>query len=100
MTTLAASPFSLGLGQQSQSLTPKEQARQVAEQFEGIFINQMLSGMFEGIGDEDAFNGGFAEETYRGLMTETYADTIAKSGGIGLADNIMRELIGLQEIEK
>lgn len=100
MTTLAASPFSLGLGQQSKSLTPKEQAQQVAEQFEGIFINQMLSGMFEGVGDEDTFNGGFAEETYRGLMTETYADTIAKSGGIGLADNIMRELIGLQEIEK
>ncbi len=100
MTIPAASPFSLGLGQQSQSLTPKQQARQVAEQFEGIFINQMLSGMFEGIGDEDTFNGGFAEETYRGLMTETYADTIAKSGGIGLADNIMRELIGLQEIEK
>lgn len=100
MTIPAASPFSLGLGQQAQSLSPKEQARQVAEQFEGIFINQMLSGMFEGVGDENTFNGGFAEETYRGLMTETYADTIAKSGGIGLADNIMRELIGLQEIEK
>lgn len=100
MSIQTASPFSLGLGQSQQALSPKAQARQVAEQFEGIFINQMLSGMFEGLGQEDPFNGGYAEETYRGLMTETYADTIAKSGGIGIADNIMRELIGLQEIEK
>jgi Rod binding domain-containing protein len=96
-----AAPYSLNLGQPQTAQSPKEQARQVAEQFEGIFINQMLSSMFEGIGGEDdIFNGGYAEETYRGLMTETYADAITKSGGIGIADNIMRELIGLQEIEK
>lgn len=55
--------------------------------------------MFEGIGDNDCLGGGYAEQTYRGLLTETYADTITKSGGIGIADSIMRELISLQEME-
>lgn len=101
MTTLNATPYSITQGQGLQSqLNSKEQARTIAEQFEGVFLNQMLSAMFEGVGENDAFGGSYAEDTYRGLLTETYADTITKSGGIGIADSIMRELIGLQEMEQ
>ena len=101
MTTLNATPFSITPNQGLNSqLNTKEQARVVAEQFEGVFLNQMMAAMFEGVGDEDAFGGSYAEETYRGLLTETYADTITKSGGIGIADSIMRELISLQEMEQ
>ena len=101
MTALSATPYSITPQQSLQgNLSPKEQARAVAEQFEGVFLNQMLSAMFEGIGENDVFGGGYAEDTYRDLLTETYADTITKSGGIGIADSIMRELIGLQEMEK
>lgn len=101
MTSLNATPYSIMQNQGlNTKLTSKEQARAVAEQFEGVFLTQMLSSMFEGIGDEDAFGGSYAEETYRGLLTETYADTITKSGGIGIADSIMRELISLQEMEQ
>ncbi|WP_114009359.1 rod-binding protein [Cohaesibacter intestini] len=101
MTTLNATPFSITPNQGLNSqLNSKEQARAVAEQFEGVFLNQMMSAMFEGVGKDDAFGGSYAEETYRGLLTETYADTITKSGGIGIADSIMRELISLQEMEQ
>ncbi len=101
MNPTSATPYSLSPVQTGhQNMSPKEQARATAEQFEGVFINQMLSAMFEGIGENDAFGGGYAEDTYRGLLTETYADTITKAGGIGVADSIMRELIGLQEMEK
>lgn len=101
MTTLNATPYSITPAQGLQSqLSSKEQARAVAEQFEGVFLNQMLSAMFEGVGENDAFGGSYAEDTYSGLLTETYADTITKSGGIGIADSIMRELIGLQEMEQ
>lgn len=101
MNSISATPFSLSNAQATQQdMTPKERARATAEQFEGVFLNQMLSAMFEDIGENDTFNGGYAEDTYRGLLTETYADTITKAGGIGVADSIMRELIGLQEVEK
>ena len=101
MTSLQASPFSIADHQPLQTnLSKQEQARAVAEQFEGVFLNQMLSSMFEGLGENGAFGGSYAEDTYRGLLTETYADTITKSGGIGIADSIMRELLSLQEMEK
>ncbi|SNY94274.1 Rod binding protein [Cohaesibacter sp. ES.047] len=101
MTSLNATPYSITPGQGINSnLSKTEQARSVAEQFEGVFLNQMLSAMFEGVGDDDALGGSYAEDTYRDLMTETYADTITKAGGIGIADSIMRELIGLQEMEQ
>lgn len=96
-----ATPYSITPSQGvNPNLSKVEQARAVAQQFEGVFLNQMLSAMFEGVGDNDAFGGSYAEDTYRGLMTETYADTITKAGGIGIADSIMRELIGLQEMEQ
>ena len=101
MTTLNATPYSITPQQGLQSgLSRQEQARKVAEEFEGVFLNQMLSAMFEGVGESDAFGGSYAEDTYRGLLTETYADTITKSGGIGIADSIMRELISLQELDQ
>ncbi|WP_373237707.1 rod-binding protein [Cohaesibacter celericrescens] len=100
MTTVNATPYSITEQGSLQNLSRKEQARQVAEQFEGVYLTQMLSSMFEGIGKDDAFGGSYAEDTYRGLLTETYADTITKSGGIGIADSIMRELISLQEVEQ
>lgn len=101
MSIVNATPYSINQQQAfNSSQTPMEKARATAEQFEGVFLNQMLSAMFEGVGDNDIFSGGYAEETYRGLLTETYADTLTKAGGIGIADSIMRELISLQEMEK
>ena len=101
MTMVNAQPISLitskGL---DPSLSKKEQARKSAEEFEAVFINQMLSTMFEGVGENDYFGGSYETDTYRGLLTETYADAISKSGGLGIADNIMRELISLQEMEE
>jgi Rod binding domain-containing protein len=38
--------------------------------------------------------------TWRSLLTDEYAKTIAKAGGIGLADHVQRQLIALQERNK
>ena len=102
MTALGPTPYSIAQPKTAlnSNASKEEQARAVAEQFEGVFLTQMLSAMFEGVGENDAFGGSYAEETYRGLMTETYADAMTKAGGIGIADSIMRELISLQEMEQ
>lgn len=96
----AAIPFSIAQpNAHGANASPHERAKAAAQEFEGVFLNQMLSTMFEGIGKNDALGNSYAQETYRGLLTETYADTITKAGGIGIADSIMRELISLQEVE-
>jgi len=53
--------------------------------------------MLSNIGNDPIAGGGEAEKTYRGFMTEQYADSISRSGGIGIADQIYRELVRIQE---
>jgi flagellar protein FlgJ len=46
---------------------------------------------------EDNFGGGFAEETWRGMQAEQFAGVLAEKGGIGLADQLMSDLLRMQE---
>jgi Rod binding domain-containing protein len=70
-----------------------------AEQFEAVFLSQMLAPMWQGIETDGMFGGGSAEETYRGMMINEYGSMIAKSGGVGIADAVKSELLKLQEKE-
>jgi len=74
-------------------------ARKAAEEFEAVFLTTMLQGMFAGIGtDTDApFSGGSGEQTYRSMLTAEYAKEISKSGGLGIADQVTREMLEVQE---
>lgn len=72
-------------------------AREAAEEFEAVFLNTMLEGMFTGIEAEPPFGGGASEETYRSMLVSEYAKQISKSGGIGIADHVYREILAIQE---
>lgn len=72
-------------------------ARNVAEEFEAVFLATMLEGMFEGLKTDGPFGGGSAEQTYRSLLITEYAKQISQNGGLGLSDQITRDLIALQE---
>ena len=67
--------------------------KKVGHDFEAMFLSQMLSHMFSGIKADGAFGGGHAEETYRTLLIDEYGKSIAKSGGIGIADQIVRSVL-------
>ena len=69
-----------------------------AEEFEAVFISQMLGHMFSGIKTDGPFGGGQGEEAFRGFLLEEYAAKIAEGGGIGVSDAVKRELLALQEI--
>jgi flagellar protein FlgJ len=68
-----------------------------AKQLEGVFLNTLTSQMFSSIKTDGAFGGGFGEQTWRGMQSEQMADNIAQSGGIGLADQIVRNLLDAQQ---
>lgn len=72
-------------------------AGEAAEDFEAVFIAEMIKPMFEGISTEAPFGGGKGEEIFRGMMLQEYGKIIASSGGIGLADSIKTEMIKMQE---
>ncbi len=74
------------------------QLRQQAEELEGVFLNTLMKQMFSSIKtDESVMGGGFAEETWRGMQAEQMAMTLTRSGGIGLADALLPDLLALQE---
>lgn len=80
------------------SLPPPSGIRQQAEELEGIFLNTLMKEMFASLeSDSDAFGGGFAEETWRGMQAEQFAAGLAEAGGIGLADAIVTNLLAVQQ---
>ena len=66
-------------------------------EFEAVFLSQMLRPMFAGISTDGPFGGGHAEQTYRSMMLDEYGRSIARAGGVGIADAVMREMLGVQE---
>ena len=71
--------------------------RQAAEDFEAVFLSQMLAPMFEGLETDPLFGGGPGEDIYRSLLVEEYGKAVARTGGVGIADAVERELLHLQE---
>ena len=75
-----------------------EKLHKQAVELEGVFLNTLMKEMFSSIdSDENSFGGGFAEETWRGMQAEQVANSLAEQGGIGLADQLMSDLLRLQE---
>lgn len=73
------------------------QVTKVAQEYEGVFLSEMLKHMFEGVKTDDTFGGGHGEDMYRSFMTEEYGKMIVKTGGIGVADHVKAEMIRMQE---
>lgn len=81
----------------SQDLHADKALRQKASDLEGVFLNTLTSEMFSSIKTDGMFGGGFGEQTWRSMQAEQLADSMAQNGGLGLADDITRSLLDMQE---
>jgi flagellar protein FlgJ len=68
--------------------------KKAGQDFEAIFLNYMLSKMRESMPKSDAMGSNHDEQVYQGMMDEELSKQMAASGGIGLADTIIRQLSG------
>ncbi len=75
----------------------KAKAHAMATDFEAVFLNSMFQQMFTDIGGEGPFGGSKATGVWRSFLTDEYAKSFAKRGGIGIADQVYRSLIQQQE---
>lgn len=71
--------------------------RETAEAFEASFLSQMMKPMFEGLSTEAPFGGGEAETTWRSFLLDAMARKTVESGGIGLTNTVMAEMLKMQE---
>ncbi len=76
-----------------------DRLKEKAVELEGVFLNTLVSEMFKGLETDSMFGGGHAEETWRGMMAEQYADLMAKAGGIGMADQMVAALLEQQQVD-
>lgn len=75
----------------------RNKAREAAQDFEAVFLNSMFSQMMTGMDGEGPFGGGAATGVWRSFLTDEYAKSFAKKGGLGIADDVYRTLIAQQE---
>lgn len=74
-----------------------EKARQAAEDFEAVYLNTMFSQMFTAMDGEGPFGGDKATGVWRSFLTDEYAKSFARKGGIGIAPEVYRTLMAQQE---
>jgi flagellar protein FlgJ len=58
-----------------------------------------LQPMFADLSTDGPFGGGHAEKIWRAMMVDEVGKAMAKSGGIGLADYVQREILRVQEAQ-
>jgi Rod binding domain-containing protein len=79
---------------------PEAAAREVATQFEAMFIQMMLKSMRDAVPKGGLFNSNDME-TYTEMADQQIAVNLSKSGGVGLAEVITRQLtLGRNDIAR
>jgi flagellar protein FlgJ len=73
-----------------------EELREVAEQFEAIFLNQFLKQARQAKLADDLFSNS-ASKTYTEMLDQQYATQLSSSVDLGIADGLMRQFGRLVE---
>ena len=75
----------------------KAKAWKTATEFEAMFLESSLDRLTQSEGTDGPLGeNGTGGGVYRSMLTKEYAGQIVKSGGVGIADSIFREIIKLQ----
>jgi Rod binding domain-containing protein len=70
--------------------------RRAAQAFEAQALSALLAPMFEGLRVDGPLGGGHAEAQWRPMLVEAVARDLARAGGLGLAESVLREMTRMQ----
>ena len=71
----------------------QQKAKKSAEDFEAVFLNSMFSQMTSDIKGDGPFGDSVGTGAWRSMLTDQYARSFAKAGGIGISNDVYRSLI-------
>ena len=72
----------------------KEALKKACEQFEGLFLHQIMKGMRKTVVEGKLLHGGNAEKIFTDLKDQAVSDNLAQAGGLGMAEMLYRQLLG------
>ena len=73
-----------------------EDVERTAREFEAVFLAQMLQAIGRPLRGPGAAASG-SDDPWGSMLIDAYARMIAKAGGVGVADAVMREMLRMQE---
>ena len=71
----------------------QKKTRAKAVEFEAMFLNTMFSQMTTGVKGEGPYGDTTGTGAWRSMLTDEYSKNLAKSGGIGISNDVFRTLI-------
>jgi Rod binding domain-containing protein len=83
-------PGSEGVSPQQSEMDKK--LMEVSKQFEGIFVNQMVSAMRKTVVRQGIVPESHAERVYQGMLDQEHAQKLTDSGELGLAALVYQHL--------
>ena len=83
------------LAQALTKVSPQAQAKAkaTATDFEAMFLNSMFAQMTNGVKGDGPFGDTPGTGVWRSMLTEQYSKSFAKSGGVGISNDVFRTLI-------
>ncbi len=73
--------------------TDLQRLRRAAQDFEAIFIHQMLKSMRQSLPGGGPLAPGSGQKMYQDMLDDELAKSMARGGGLGLADVLVRDLV-------
>ena len=70
---------------------------QAAEQFEALILQEMMKSMWRTVPDGGILSGSNEEATYRDMLNEAVAQSIASGKGVGIKDMISKDINKLEK---
>ena len=85
----------LSFAEALKKVSPQAQAKakSTATDFEAMFLNSMFSQMTSGLKGEGPYGDTPGTGVWRSMLTEQYSKSFAKSGGVGISNDVYRTLI-------
>ncbi|MFW5782109.1 MAG: rod-binding protein [Candidatus Muiribacteriaceae bacterium] len=80
------------LSKQTSGTEQKEELKKTCQEFESLFVNQLMKEMRKTVDKSGFIDGGHGEEIFQSMLDEEYAKEISKSQTLGLSDMLYSQL--------
>ena len=76
----------------------KSATRKTADDFESMFLEQSMDRLTQNLGAEGPLgDNGEGGAIYKSMLSKEYAQSIVRSGGVGIGDQVYGQMLKLQE---
>ncbi|TCO78814.1 rod-binding protein [Marinisporobacter balticus] len=78
--------------EQAKDSKDEEKLKDACRQFESVFMNMLMKNMRNTIHDDGIMEKSYAREMFEGMLDEKIADEASKGEGMGLAQQMYKQL--------